>query len=196
MDKILQFEPAQGATATMKTNMGDITIMFFPEEAPRCVENFLTHAKNGYYDGLVFHRVIKNFMIQGGDPEGTGMGGESIWGHGIADEYSDKLFHFRGALCMAKSSAPNSIGSQFYIVQGIDLDSSTLKDMTKGGWPKEIVDKYAEVGGYPFLDRQYTVFGQVIDGLEVVKAISEVATGHADRPREDVVIETIEVKEP
>lgn len=93
-----QFQPAEGEVATLKTNMGDIKLMFFPQEAPKCVENFLTHAKNGYYNGVIFHRVIKDFMIQGGDPEGTGMGGESIWGHGIADEYSLNLYHFR-ALC-------------------------------------------------------------------------------------------------
>ena len=101
METLLQFQPPKGEVATLKTNMGDIKLMFFPEEAPKCVEYFLTHAKNGYYNGVIFHRVIKDFMIQGGDPEGTGMGGESIWGHGIADEYSMKLFHLRGARCRA-----------------------------------------------------------------------------------------------
>ncbi|MEG0540961.1 MAG: peptidylprolyl isomerase [Angelakisella sp.] len=194
MENLMQFAPATGEVATLKTNMGDIKLMFFPQEAPKCVENFLTHAKNGYYDNVIFHRVIKDFMIQGGDPEGTGMGGESIWGKGIADEYSDKLFHFRGALCMAKSSAPNSIGSQFYVVQGIMLDGATLGQMKKGGWPEAAVEKYAEVGGYPFLDRKYTVFGQVIEGLDVVEAISHVEVNGNDRPRTDVVIESITVE--
>lgn len=191
MEKLMQFEPAQGETATIKTNMGDLKLMFFPGEAPKCVENFLTHAKNGYYDKVIFHRVIKDFMIQGGDPDGTGMGGESIWGHGIADEYSNNLYHFRGALCMAKSSAPNSIGSQFYIVQGGALDSGTLDQLRKNGWPEEAVEKYAEVGGYPFLDRKYTVFGQVIEGLDILEAISNVKTDYNDRPHSDVVIESI-----
>ncbi|WP_071431701.1 peptidylprolyl isomerase [Angelakisella massiliensis] len=190
-----QFQPAEGEVATLKTNMGDIKLMFFPQEAPKCVENFLTHAKNGYYNGVIFHRVIKDFMIQGGDPEGTGMGGESIWGHGIADEYSLNLYHFRGALCMAKSSMPNSIGSQFYIVQGIDLDADTLQQMKDGGWPEAAVDKYAQVGGYPFLDQKYTVFGQVIEGLDIVEAISNVDTDGRDKPRKPVVIESVVVEQ-
>lgn len=194
MDTLLQFAPATGEVATLKTSMGEIKLMFFPNEAPKCVENFLTHAKNGYYNGVIFHRVIENFMIQGGDPEGTGMGGESIWGKGIADEYSTKLFHFKGALCMAKSSAPNSIGSQFYLVQGILPDGATLAQMKKGGWPEAVVEKYAEVGGYPFLDSKYTVFGQVIAGLDVVEAISHVEVDYNDRPHTDVVIESITVE--
>lgn len=194
MEKLLQFQPPIGETAVISTSMGDIKLMFFPQEAPKCVENFLTHARNGYYDSLIFHRVIKDFMIQGGDPDGTGMGGSSIWGHGIADEYSDKLYHFRGALCMAKSSAPNSIGSQFYLVQGVDLDDSIITQMRKNGWPEEAVAKYQEVGGYPFLDRKYTVFGQVIEGLDILEEISNVETGYNDKPLTDVVIKTITVE--
>ncbi|MEG1875494.1 MAG: peptidylprolyl isomerase, partial [Angelakisella sp.] len=191
MEPLLQFEAPKGQTATLHTNMGEITLMFFPEEAPKCVENFLTHAKDGYYDNVIFHRVIPGFMIQGGDPEGTGMGGESIWGHGIADEYSSKLFHFRGALCMAKSSAPNSIGSQFYIVQGAPQDAAALAQLKKKGWPESAVDKYAEVGGAPFLDRGYTVFGQAFAGLDVVENISKVKTDYNDRPNQDVIIQSI-----
>lgn len=194
MSELLQFTPATGEVATLHTTMGDVGLMFFPGEAPKCVENFLTHAKNGYYDGVIFHRVIKDFMVQGGDPEGTGMGGESIWGTGIADEYSDKLFHFRGALCMAKSSAPNSIGSQFYLVQGVMPDGAILGQMKKGGWPDDAVEKYTRVGGYPFLDRKYTVFGQVTTGLDVVEAISKVEVDYNDRPRADVKIESITVE--
>lgn len=193
MEPLLQFQPPMGETATLKTNMGDISLTFFPQEAPRCVENFLTHCRDGYYNGVVFHRVIGEFMIQSGDPEGTGMGGESVWGTGLADEYSDKLYHFRGALCMAKSSAPNSIGSQFYIVQGAALTPDILAQLKKNGWPQEAVDKYAEVGGYPFLDRKYTVIGQVIEGLEVVEAISKVKTDYNDRPHDEVVIESVTV---
>lgn len=191
---LLQYQAPQGEVATLKTNMGDITLMFFPTEAPKCVENFLTHAKNGYYNGVIFHRVIKDFMIQGGDPQGTGMGGESIWGHGIADEYSNNLFHFKGALCMAKSSAPNSIGSQFYIVQGVEVDATIQAQLRRGGWPEEAIDKYAENGGYPYLDRKYTVIGQVIDGLDVVDRIAAEKTDFNDKPLHDVVIESIEVK--
>ncbi len=191
---MIQFEAPKGELATLKTNMGDIKLMFFPEECPKCVENFLTHAKDGYYNGVIFHRVIKDFMIQGGDPLGTGTGGESIWGHGIADEYSDNLFHFKGALCMAKSSAPNSIGSQFYIVHGINVDGGTVDQMKKNGWPQAAAEKYAEVGGYPYLDGKYTVFGQVVEGLDVVDAIANVSVNANDKPLESVIIESVVVE--
>ena len=109
--------PAEGDTvAIMHTNKGDICIRFFPEAAPKAVENFTTHAKNGYYDGLTFHRVIKDFMIQGGDPDGTGAGGKSIWGDSFEDEFDKKLLNIRGSLVMA-NSGPNTHGSQFFINQ-------------------------------------------------------------------------------
>ena len=97
---MIQFEqPAAGSiVAEMKTGMGDITILLFPDKAPKAVENFTTHAKNGYYDGLKFHRVIPGFMIQGGDPRGNGTGGESIWGRPFQDEFTMDLWNFRGAL--------------------------------------------------------------------------------------------------
>ena len=91
-----QFAKAKGPTAVIKTTLGDITVQLYPDEAPKTVENFITHAKNGYYDGIIFHRVINNFMVQGGDPTGTGRGGESIWGESFTDEFSDNLHNFRG----------------------------------------------------------------------------------------------------
>ena len=103
--------------AIMHTTMGDIYIRFFPEAAPKAVENFITHSKNGYYNGLTFHRVIEDFMIQGGDPNGTGSGGESIWGTSFEDEFHSKLLNLRGSLAMA-NSGPNTNGSQFFINQG------------------------------------------------------------------------------
>lgn len=109
--------PAAGETiAVMHTSLGDISIRFFPEAAPKAVENFVTHAQNGYYDGLTFHRVIQNFMIQGGDPKGTGSGGESIWGKAFEDEFDQKLMNLRGSLAMANSGV-NTNGSQFFINQ-------------------------------------------------------------------------------
>ena len=120
-DKAYGFQleaPAAGETiAIMHTSMGDIHIRFFPEAAPKAVENFLTHAKNGYYNGLTFHRVIKDFMIQSGDPTGTGGGGESIWGKDFEDEFDAKLLNLRGSLAMANSSL-NTNASQFFINQG------------------------------------------------------------------------------
>ena len=119
-DKEVGFQlekPAAGDTvAIMHTSMGDISIRFFPEAAPKAVENFTTHAKNGYYSGLTFHRVIEDFMIQGGDPKGTGSGGESIWGEAFEDEFDQKLINLRGSLVMANSGV-NTNGSQFFINQ-------------------------------------------------------------------------------
>ncbi len=119
-DKTVGFQlekPAAGdAIAIMHTSMGDMSIRFFPEAAPKAVENFTAHAKNGYYDGLIFHRVIENFMIQGGDPKGTGTGGESIWGKSFEDEFDQKLLNLRGSLAMANSGV-NTNGSQFFINQ-------------------------------------------------------------------------------
>lgn len=111
-----QFTQSAGPRAVMHTNMGDITLQLYPDIAPKTCENFMTHAKNGYYNGLIFHRVIKDFMIQGGDPTGSGAGGESIWGPKFEDECSPLLRNFRGALSMA-NAGPNTNGSQFFIVQ-------------------------------------------------------------------------------
>ena len=128
-----QFAKAKGPTAVIKTTLGDITVQLYPDEAPKTVENFITHAKNGYYDGIIFHRVINNFMVQGGDPTGTGRGGESIWGESFTDEFSDDLHNFRGALSMANSGS-NTNGSQFFIVQCKDPLADSLKDNTMFQW--------------------------------------------------------------
>lgn len=182
--------------ATMKTNMGDIKIKFFPKEAPKAVENFTTHAKNGYYNGLIFHRVIKDFMIQGGDPTGTGMGGESIWGRSFEDEFDPALHNLRGSLSMA-NAGPGTNGSQFFIVQAKDVPANMLGQMKQmpESFPEDTVNAYAELGGTPWLDFRHTVFGQVFEGMEVVDAIAAVKVGNADKPVEPVVIETIEIEE-
>jgi len=182
--------------ATMKTNMGDIKIKFFPKEAPKAVENFTTHAKNGYYNGLIFHRVIKDFMIQGGDPTGTGMGGESIWGRSFEDEFDPALHNLRGSLSMA-NAGPGTNGSQFFIVQAKDVPANMLGQMKQmpESFPEDTVNAYAEMGGTPWLDFRHSVFGQVFEGMEIVDAIAAVKVGNADKPVEPVVIETIEIEE-
>lgn len=176
----------------MTTSMGTIKIKLFPEQAPKAVENFITHSKDGYYDGLTFHRVIQDFMIQGGDPEGTGMGGESIYGEPFEDEFSNELFHLRGALSMANSGA-NTNGSQFFIVQNGSIDPSLTAQMEEAEYPEEIVKAY-EAGGTPWLDGKHTIFGQVVEGMDVVDNIAG-AEAENEKPLEDIVIEKITVVE-
>ncbi len=187
--------PQKGDTlAVMHTNMGDIKIKLFPEKAPKTVENFVTHSKNGYYNGLKFHRVINDFMIQGGDPRGNGTGGESIWGGSFKDEFDPELHNLRGALSMA-NSGPNTNGSQFFIVQASEVPANMLeqmRDLEDNGFPADITAAYAELGGTPWLDFRHTVFGQVTDGMDVVDAIAAVETNN-DVPCEDVIIENMEI---
>lgn len=178
---------------TVHTNQGDFTLELFPEVAPKTVENFITHAKNGYYDGVIFHRVIEDFMIQGGDPTGTGMGGESIYGRTFEDEFSREAFNLYGTLSMA-NAGPNTNGSQFFIVTAKQVPAQMLKQLKDGGWPEEIVEEYAKVGGTPWLDHRHTVFGRVIKGMDVVLKIEGVKRNAQDRPLEDVVIESMDVK--
>ncbi|AVD56898.1 MULTISPECIES: peptidylprolyl isomerase [Heyndrickxia] len=179
--------------ADMQTNMGTITIKLFPAFAPKTVENFVTHSKNGYYDGLTFHRVIDGFMIQGGDPSGNGTGGESIYGAPFEDEFSERLFNFRGALSMA-NAGPNTNGSQFFIVQSKTVDPSMKGQMEQAGYPAEVVEAYMEKGGTPWLDFRHTVFGQVMEGMEAVDEIAGVRTGLQDKPVHDVIIEKITIR--
>lgn len=175
----------------METSMGSIKIKLFPQYAPKAVENFITHSEKGYYDGLTFHRVIKDFMIQGGDPLGNGTGGESIYGAPFEDEFSDKLYNLRGALSMA-NSGPNTNGSQFFIVQNSTMDDGLKKQMEEAGFPAEIIKAY-DHGGTPWLDFKHTVFGQVIEGMDVVDKIASTETGEGDKPVEAVVIKKISV---
>ncbi|MGX6961504.1 peptidylprolyl isomerase [Vagococcus xieshaowenii] len=189
----LNLEEVQGPVATLKTNKGDIKIKLFETEAPKTVANFVGLAKQGYYDGIIFHRVIKDFMIQGGDPTGTGMGGESIYGGSFEDEFSQNVFNLRGALSMA-NAGPNTNGSQFFIVQNENMPAQMLGQLKQAGFPEEIVEEYTK-GGTPWLDMRHTVFGHVIEGMDIVDAIANVAVGAQDKPVEDVVIETIEISE-
>jgi peptidyl-prolyl cis-trans isomerase B (cyclophilin B) len=149
------------STATLHTNHGAIAIELFDDDAPKTVDNFLKLSRDGFYDGVIFHRVIPDFMIQGGDPTGTGTGGP---GYQFEDEFNDHKV-VRGALAMA-NAGPNTNGSQFFIVT-----------TEAASW----------------LDGKHTVFGRVTDGMDVVDTISELETDARDRPREDVVIERVDV---
>ena len=138
----------------LQTNQGTIVLKMFPKAAPLAVENFVTHAKNGYYNGIIFHRVIKGFMIQGGDPTGTGRGGESIWHKDFKNEYAPNLTFDRPYLLAMANRGPNTNGSQFFIT----------------------------VAPTPWLNGGYTIFGEVIKGQDVVRKIENTKTAGADRP--------------
>lgn len=197
MSKQIRTPEKGDVVALMHTTLGDIKILLFPDAAPKAVENFTTHAKNGYYTGIIFHRVIPDFMIQGGDPTGTGRGGESIWGSSFKDEFSVDYHNIRGALSMA-NAGPGTNGSQFFIVQAKEVDSGLLSQMEQlsdRGFPTECVEDYRALGGTPWLDFKHTVFGQVVEGMDTVDTIAGVKTGYGDKPVEDVVILGIDVEE-
>ncbi len=181
--------------AIMHTTMGDITLKLFGKEVPKTVENFVTHSKNGYYNGIIFHRVIKDFMIQGGDPTGTGMGGESIWGRSFEDEFTPELHNYRGAICMA-NAGPNTNGSQFFIVQADSVPANMIGQMKQlpDNFPPECVEAYEKLGGTPWLDYRHSVFGQVTDGMDVVDAIANAKTGANDKPVEEISILGIDIE--
>lgn len=190
----LDLAKAEGPQATIKTSLGEVKVQLFAKLAPKTVKNFVELAKKGYYNGVLFHRVIPDFMIQGGDPTGTGRGGESIYGEAFEDEFSDKLFNFNGALSMA-NAGPNTNGSQFFIVSASRVPANMLEQMKMVGYPQEIIDHYKEMGGTPWLDHRHTVFGQVISGMEIVEKISKVDRDGMDKPKEDVVMNEITIEE-
>lgn len=204
-------EPADGDTYARINikDYGTITVRFFEEEAPLAVENFVTHAREGYYDGVSFHRVIKDFMIQGGDPDGTGRGGESIWGKNFEDEFSDDLHPFRGALCMANTGRAGTNGSQFFIVHAAEDSIRQMEELLAQEYgltfteymetaydtklTDEQVEAYRQHGGTPWLYRHHTVFGQILEGYDVLDAVAGVETDGSDRPVTPVVIESVEI---
>ncbi|MDR1976228.1 MAG: peptidylprolyl isomerase [Campylobacteraceae bacterium] len=150
----------------LETNSGNITLKLYPKTAPKACENFITLAKNGYYDGVIFHRVIKNFMIQGGDPTGTGMGGASIWKKPFEDEFSPYTLFEKPYLLAMANSGKNTNGSQFFITTALT----------------------------PWLNGYHTIFGEVIDGFDVVKAIENAATDAANKPVKPQVIIKAHIK--
>ena len=152
--------------AVIQTNMGTIEIELFADKTPKTVENFVGLANKGYYNGVIFHRVIDKFMIQGGDPTGTGRGGESFWGGKFNDEIVPDLKHDSEGILSMANAGPNTNGSQFFI---------TLVPT-------------------PWLDGKHTVFGKVIKGMEVVRAIGKVQTNQQDRPLKDVVMEKVTIE--
>ncbi len=162
----MTIDVSKNYTALIKTNYGDIKVEFFTNDAPKTVNNFITLSNDGYYDSVIFHRVISGFMIQGGDPSGTGHGEYGKFpGYEFEDELNNQIPYSKGILAMA-NRGPNTNGSQFFIMH---------------------VD-------YP-LPYNYTIFGKVVDGLDVVDKIASVETDSSDRPLEDVIISTVEISE-
>ena len=183
--------------AVLETSMGKIKIRLFPEYAPTAVESFKTLIKNGSYDGVAFHRVIDDFMIQGGQIDGVKCAFEGY--SSFQDEFNRNLYNFRGALSMANTGVDNTNGTQFFIVQSKTAVYGSLGNVegfTANGGAKWAADKYEEIGGTPYLDGQFksitgsghTVFGQVYEGMNVVDKIAAVKTDQNDAPVEDVKI--------
>ncbi len=188
------------AVITVK-DYGEIKIKLFPEQAEKGVENFIGLADMGYYDELIFHRIISNFMIQGGDPKGNGTGGKSIWGDKFDGGISEGLYHFSGAVAYANSGATSTNGSQFYIVNTPDgylqntCEELMQYDPSQYSWPQDVVEMYNEKGGTPFLDGGYTVFGQVFEGLDIVRELGNVETDDNDKPLTQVQMESVKIVE-
>lgn len=192
-----QFEEIKKGTQTavINTTLGTFKIAFFKDEAPKAVENFVTLAKDGYYNGLSFFKVLKDFVVQTGDPLGTGSGGDSMWGKPFEDEFSWNLWHFRGAVAMNNQGKADTNGSQFFIVQAKNVDADTVNNMRNGQFPEKVVQKYVEVGGVPQFDGRYTIFAFVYEGMDVIDAISEVEVDAAtQKPAKDVLINSVEIK--
>lgn len=166
MNDLLKLEENEILVSKINTSMGNIDIELFPNEVPKTVENFVGLAEKGYYDGIIFHRIIDNFMIQGGDPTGTGSGGESFFGDSFEDEFSDELRHDQPGILSMANAGPNTNGSQFFIT----------------------------LTATPWLDGKHSVFGKVINGLDIVKSIGKVATSKPfDKPLKNVVINKVEI---
>ena len=192
----IQFsQPVSGdKTAVINTSEGTIKVLLFPEYAPKAVENFILLAQSGYYNGMTFHRVVEDFMIQSGSPDGTSQGGKSIWGLEFEDEFSDNLHHYNGALSMANHGEDTN-GSQFFFVTSPigEISDEDVQEMTDAGWRNEVIDAYKQAGGYSSLDYRYTVFGQIYEGLNVAYKISRAKTDENDKPKENIVVESIEI---
>lgn len=172
---------------------GTLKVKFFKDVAPKAVENFIGLSKKGYYENVTFHRVIEDFMIQGGDPTGTGTGGESYFGSEFGPEYKDGYFPYKGTLCMAsKPGVKNSLSSQFFIVQS-GADSATEEQAA--GLPEVIANKYLEVGGSAHLYKEYTVFGYVYEGMNIVDKIAKTKTDDNDKPLKDIIIKSVKIEQ-
>lgn len=190
--------PEKGEEIVVMTikDKGSVKIKLFPDLLPRACANFAGLVSSGYYDGLTFHRVISDFMIQGGDPEATGRGGESIWGNSFDGGVSEYLCHVKGALAYANSGSTVTDGSQFYVVVGQVFEEDLFQKYKNSSF--EYTDKakqaYFDEGGAPWLDGDYTVFGQVFEGMDIIEDVcNNTVVDSLDKPVDDVIIEKIEI---
>ena len=165
LDTLMNLKENEQLAATIETSLGKIEIQLYAKEAPKTVKNFVGLALEGYYNGVIFHRVIKDFMIQSGDSTGTGMGGKSIYGGDFEDEFVNSLHHSTPGILSMANAGPNTNRSQFFIT----------------------------VAATPWLDRKHTIFGKVINGMDVVYQISNVQTVRGDKPLKDVVMTNVTI---
>ena len=192
-------QPADNApVAVFTTSEGQFRAVLYPDEAPLAVYNFTQLAKEGVYDGLTFHRVIPDFIIQSGDPTGSGTGGTTCWnGVMFPVELSYKLHHYSGALAMAHTgSDTNTNASQFYVVQtpANSLTSELEQQMKDAKLTEAVIKTYKNAGGAPYLDNLNTVFGQVYSGMETVDTIAAVANpGAKDRPANEITLFSVKI---
>lgn len=166
LDQLMDLKNSEKLIAAIETNMGTFEVELYAREVPRTVKNFIGLALKGYYNGVIFHRVIKDFMVQGGDPTGTGMGGESIYGAKFEDEFVPSLMHDSPGILSMANAGPNTNGSQFFIT----------------------------VVPTPWLNARHSVFGKVIKNMDLVFAMSQVPTNNSDRPLENIVMQKVSVE--
>lgn len=204
-EQAIVIEPPHDCLISMETNYGAMTIRLY-DDTPKHRDNFIKLAEQGYFDGLLFHRIIEGFMLQGGDPNsknakpGTRLGSGGP-GYTVPAEFTEKYAHIKGALAAARTGGPSnpkkaSSGSQFYIVHGQETTADVLENMeTRKGvkYTDETKEAYINQGGTPFLDQDYTVFGIVEKGLEIVDKIAGIETDGSDRPKKDVIIIKVRV---
>ena len=166
LDTLMNLKDNEQLVATIETSLGKIEIELYAKEVPKTIKNFVGLALEGYYNGVIFHRVIKDFMIQSGDSTGTGMGGKSIYGNDFEDEFVNSLHHNTPGILSMANAGPNTNRSQFFIT----------------------------VAATPWLDRKHTIFGKVTDGMDVVYQISNVQTARGDKPVKDVVMKNVTIE--
>jgi peptidyl-prolyl cis-trans isomerase B (cyclophilin B) len=193
--QIINVTPPKECLIRIETPQGDM-LARLSDQTPQHQDNFVKLVEENFYDSLLFHRVIAGFMIQGGDPDSRDAGPNARLGSGgpgyqVPAEFTPTLAHVKGAIAAARTNNPQKLssGSQFYIVHGRPVTESELnrhESQTGVSYPSEVREEYLEKGGVPFLDQNYTVFGQVVEGLDVIDKIAAVATGAGDRPAEDV----------